>query len=158
MQAEEIYKKLQDNFGTAAIEFKSEAPSDAFAVVKADKICDISLFLRDDEDLKFDYLKCLSGMDLGENLGVVYHLYSMKFAHHFVVKVMVPKDNPKVPTVERVWRTADWHERETFDLIGVIFEGHSNLIRILCPYDWEGHPLQKNYETPEYYHGMKVPY
>ena len=97
-------------------------------------------------------------MDFGENLGVVYHLYSMKFAHHFEFKIMVPKSDPKVHSVEKVWRSADWHEREAFDLIGVVFTQHHNLIRILCPYDWEGHPLQKDYETPEYYHGMRVPY
>lgn len=158
MQAEDIYKKLQNKFGDAVTEFKNEPPSDAFVVINADKIFDVSLFLRDDDELLFDYMKCLSGMDLGENLGVVYHLYSMKFAHHFVLKVIVPKAEPNVPTVERVWRTADWHERETYDLIGVNFVGHHNQIRILCPYDWEGHPLQKDYQTPEYYHGMKIPY
>jgi NADH-quinone oxidoreductase subunit C len=101
---------------------------------------------------------CLSGLDSGENLTVVYHLHSTKLAHKFIYKVIVPKADPKVPTVERVWRSADWHEREAWDLIGVEFVGHHNMIRILCPYDWEGHPLRKDYQTPEYYHGMKVPY
>ncbi|HQQ11655.1 MAG TPA: NADH-quinone oxidoreductase subunit C, partial [Bacteroidales bacterium] len=76
--------------------------------------------------------------------------------HKIVIKTEVPKDNPLLPSVERLWRTADWHEREAFDLIGVVFEGHHNMIRILLPYDWEGHPLRKDYQAPETYHGMKV--
>jgi NADH-quinone oxidoreductase subunit C len=158
MTAQEIFEKLKSIYSDDILEIKSEPPSDPFITVKAEKIFDIGLTLRDDEDFLFDYLKCLSGMDLGENFGVVYHLYSMKFSHHIVLKVLVPKENPVVPSVERVWRTADWHEREAFDLVGIDFIGHHNLIRILNPYDWEGHPLQKNYQTPEYYHGMKVPY
>ena len=106
----------------------------------------------------FDYLSNLSGMDLAENLGVVYHLYSMKYKHTIVLKVTVSKENPNVHSVERIWRTADWPEREAYDLFGVIFEGHHNLIRILNPYDWEGYPLRKDYKTPEEYHGIKVPY
>ena len=116
------------------------------------------MFLRDSEDLHFDYLVDLCGMDYGDNLGVVYHLYSMKHKHRIVIKVIIPKDNPLVPTVENIWRTADWHEREAWDMFGIKFDGHHNLIRILNPYDWEGHPLRKDYQTPDEYHGMKVPY
>jgi NADH-quinone oxidoreductase subunit C len=97
-------------------------------------------------------------MDLGDNLGVVYHLYSMKLKHKLVLKIVAPKADPKVPSVEKIWRSADWHEREAYDLIGIVFEGHHNLIRILCPYDWEGHSLRKDYIAPETYHGMKVSY
>ena len=158
MQPQEIYEELKSRFGEAIVDFQSQPPSDPFIVVKAENLFEICHTLRDGDNFLFDYLKCLSGMDLGDNLGAVYHLYSMKYAHHLTLKVIVPKDEPKVPSVERIWRTADWHEREAFDLIGVLFEGHHNLIRILNPYDWEGHPLQKNYVTPEEYHGMKVPY
>lgn len=158
MQAQEIFEKLKSKFGNSIIELVAEQLSDPFIVVAADKILDISLFLRDEEELLFDYLTCLSGLDLVENLCVVYHLYSIKENHRITLKVIVSKENPNVPTVERVWRTADWHERETYDMFGVIFTGHHNLIRILSPYDWEGFPLRKDYKTPEYYHGIKVPY
>jgi NADH-quinone oxidoreductase subunit C len=69
--------------------------------------------------------------------------------------VPLPRDNPRVASVEKVWKTADWHERETFDLLGVTFEGHHNLVRILCAEDWEGHPLRRDYVMPESYRGIK---
>ncbi len=120
---------------------------------------DVSLHLRDTSRYLFDALMCLSGVDNNDgSLGVVYHLYSMTNKHKLTVKVTVPKDNPVVASVEKVWRTADWHEREAFDLIGVVFDGHRDLRRILLPDDWEGHPLRKDYTVPEYYNGMKVPY
>ncbi len=158
MIEQEIYNKLKEHFGDAIVELKEAPPSDPFIQVNPERLQDICLYLRDEGDMLFDYLSNLSGMDLAENLGVVYHLYSMKYKHTIVLKVTVSKENPNVPSVERIWRTADWHEREAYDLFGVIFEGHHNLIRILNPYDWEGYPLRKDYKTPEEYHGIKVPY
>jgi NADH-quinone oxidoreductase subunit C len=158
MQAQEIFNKLQEQFGEGVIGLTDAPPSDAFITVKGEKILDIAQFLRDYDDFDFDYLVNLSGMDYGDNLGVVYHFYSMKKKHRIVLKVLLPKDNPIVPTLEMLWRAADWHEREAWDLYGIKFEGHHNLIRILNPYDWEGFPLRKDYVTPEEYHGMRVPY
>ncbi|KOH44836.1 NADH-quinone oxidoreductase subunit C [Sunxiuqinia dokdonensis] len=156
MLTNEIFEKLKSEFGENILECNDQQPVDHFIVVKSEKLFEICHTLRDDDDFLFDYLMSLSGMDLNENLGVVYHLYSMKLKHKLVLKVMVPKTDPKTPSVERIWRTADWHEREAYDLMGIEFTGHHNLIRILCPYDWEGHPLRKDYQTPESYHGMKT--
>ena len=158
MLAQEIYDALKANFGDAIIEIKDEKPSDAFIIVKAENLFDICLELRDNSEMLFDYLMCLSGVDSGDSLTAVYHLYSFKYSHKIVIKTLVPKTQPDVPSVELVWRSADWHEREAYDLIGINFTGHHNLIRILCPYDWEGHPLRKDYVTPEFYHGIRVPY
>ena len=158
MQVQEIFEKLKKEYGEAIISLHNEPPSEPFIQVAPEKIFDICLYLRDGNGLMFDYLSCLSGMDYGDNLGVVYHLYSVSLKHRISLKVSVPKDEPNVPTVERVWRTADWHEREAYDMFGVNFKGHHNLIRILCPYDWDGYPLRKDYVNPEVYHDMKVPY
>ncbi|MBS4056377.1 MAG: NADH-quinone oxidoreductase subunit C [Bacteroidales bacterium] len=158
MLANEIFDRLKTEFGDAILAFDDTQPTDPFIMVQTDKVFDVCYSLRDNDKFQFDYLMCLTGMDLGEDVGVVYHLYSMKFKHKVVLKVVAPKADPKVPSVEMLWKTADWHEREAYDLMGVQFEGHRNLIRILCPYDWEGHPLRKDYETPEFYHGMKVSY
>lgn len=156
MLINDIYNKLKLEFDESIIQCNDQQPVDSFILVSPDKLFDICHTLRDDEEFLFDYLMSISGMDLEENLGVVYHLYSMKLKHKLVLKVTAPKTNPKVPSVEMIWRTADWHEREAYDLMGVQFEGHHNLIRILCPYDWEGHPLRKDYVTPETYHNMKI--
>ena len=156
MLINDIYNKLKLEFDESIIQCNDQQPVDPFILVSPDKLFDICHTLRDDEEFLFDYLMSISGMDLEENLGVVYHLYSMKLKHKLVLKFNAPKTDPKVPSVEIIWRTADWHEREAYDLMGVQFEGHHNLIRILCPYDWEGHPLRKDYVTPETYHNMKI--
>ena len=128
-------------------------------IIDAKNINAVCLFLRDEERLQFDYLNCLSGVDFDkDNLAVVYHLSSFAVNHKIVLKVVVPKTDPNVPTVSDVWAAADWHEREAYDLIGVIFENHPDLRRILCPEDWVGHSLRKDYKVPEFYNGMKVPY
>ncbi len=158
MLANEIYEILKKEFGDGILEFKEEAPSDPYISVEPSKIFDICHTLRDSSELMFDYLMCLSGLDLGESLGIVYHLYSFKHTHKIVIKTTVPKETPTLPSVMHLWRTADWHEREAFDLYGMIFSGHDNLIRILLPYDWEGYPMRKDYNEPEEYHGMRVPY
>ena len=158
MKPNEIFTKLKVHFGEEILELIENPPSDSYILVKPQKIDEICQFLRDDDALHFDYLTLLSGLDLKENLGIVYHLFSMKHKHRLVVKTQVSKENPTLPTIERIWRTADWHEREAYDMFGIIFNGHHNLIRILCPYDWEGYPLRKDYKEPEEYHGNKVPY
>jgi NADH-quinone oxidoreductase subunit C len=156
MLPKEIFEILQSEFGEAVIEFNDKQPADPFIQVTAESLFEISHTLRDKEEFLFDYLMCISSLDLFETIGVVYHMYSMKHKHKLVLKIIVPKSEPRVPSVELIWRSADWHEREAFDMMGVVFEGHHNMIRILCPYDWEGYPLRKNYQPPEYYHGMKV--
>jgi len=158
MQASEIHEIVGAQFGDAILEFKGDAV-DPFIVLTAQRILDVALFLRGDERLQFGSLMCLSGVDYNDGtLGVVYHVDSMSLGHKIVLKVRVPKDNPHVPSVESVWKTANWHEREAYDLIGVVFDGHPDLRRILLPDDWEGHPLRKDYKVPEFYNGMKVPY
>ncbi len=78
--------------------------------------------------------------------------------HKIVLKTQCTKDHPYIQSVSAVWGTANWHEREAFDLFGIIFDEHPDLRRILLPDDWEGHPLRKDYKVQEFYHGMKVPY
>lgn len=158
MTANQIYERLKGEFNDNIISITDEPNFETFIRISPSNLVEIMLFLREEEDLKFDYLACLSGMDNKETLGVVYHLYSISHKHRITIKVDVPKENPKVPSIWNVWRTADWHEREAFDMFGIVFEGHPNLIRILNPYDWEGYPLRKDYKQPEEYHGLKVPY
>lgn len=159
MIAQEIADGLKAKFSDAILEARLDGVIDPYVKVAPGKIKDVALFMRDQENMAFDYLMCLSGVDYANGkLGVVYHLSSMKWNHKFTLKTDVPVENPHVQSVESVWKTANWHEREAYDLIGVVFDGHPDLRRILLPDDWEGHALRKDYKVPEYYNGMKVPY
>jgi NADH-quinone oxidoreductase subunit C len=155
----EICNLVEKNFPDAVLDVKTEGVLDPFVKIDAKRIQAVSLFLRDQEELSFDSLMCLSGMDYGnERLGVVYHLHSMKWNHKITVKIEVDRANPHCQSVEPVWKTANWHEREAYDLFGIVFDGHPDLRRILLPDDWQGFPLRKDYTVAQYYHGMKVPY
>ncbi|MGE5315328.1 MAG: NADH-quinone oxidoreductase subunit C [Acidobacteriota bacterium] len=158
MTFQEIADQLNNKFGEAVTAVKADAQVDPFVTVSAAAVKEIALYLRDDESMQFDYLMCLSGVDRKGTLEVVYHLSSMALKHKLVLKVSVPAEHPEVPSVESVWKSANWHEREAYDLLGVVFTGHPDLRRILLPYDWEGYPLRKDYEVPEFYNGMRVPY
>lgn len=164
MTDKKIFKKLQDKFGDKIIEtdLKSIEPRVLGAVVDAKAITEICAFLKNEPDLRFTSLMCLSGVDPAErdekHLRVVYHLHSIENKHKITLAVVVRKNNPKVPSVAAVWRTAEWHEREAYDLMGIQFTGHPDLRRILCPDDWEGHPLRKDYVAQKFYNNMPVPY
>lgn len=109
----------------------------------------------------FDMLSCISAVDNGPDIGVidiVYNLYSIPFDHALSLKVVVSRDTAEVESVSAIWKTANWHEREAFDMFGVRFTGHPDLRRILLPADWEGFPLRKDYKQQEYYRGVKVEY
>ncbi|UCZ53015.1 NADH-quinone oxidoreductase subunit C [Bacillus shivajii] len=107
----------------------------------------LAKFLHDDSDLQFDFLSCITGVDYDEHMEVVYNFYSTKLDQYLYVKVKTPREKPSVVSVESVWKTADYLERETYDLLGIDFPGHWNLKRILLEDDWEGHPLRKDYVT-----------
>jgi NADH-quinone oxidoreductase subunit C len=161
MTPQEISEKLAAKFSGVSdigLEAKLDAPVDPTIKVSPNHLLEVAKFLRDDDDMQFDYLSCLSGVDLKGKLAVVYQFFSMVKRHKITVRVEVPTENPGVPSVESIWRTANWHEREAFDLFGITFTGHPDLRRILLPYDWDGHPLRKDYQVPEFYNGMKVPY
>lgn len=161
MNPEAIYQTLAEQFGEAVLSFDTEQAGDPNISIAASAVADVCTYLAETDTLAFDSLMCLSGVDLGtkeENFEVVYHLYSMQHRSKVVIKTFVSKTDPRLPTVEHIWKTANWHERETFDLYGIVFEGHSDLRRLLLPDDWEGYPLRKDYKEPELYRGMQVPY
>jgi NADH-quinone oxidoreductase subunit C len=159
MTAQEIVETLRARFGDAVLEAKADAFPDPWVKIAPAKVKDVCLFLRDDPAMQFDVLMCLSGMDYrAGKLGVVYHVDSTSKRHKIVLKTEVTDAEPHVASVESVWKTANWHEREAFDMVGVVFDGHPDLRRILMPDDWKGFPLRKDYKVPEFYNGMKVPY
>jgi NADH-quinone oxidoreductase subunit C len=159
MIPQEINDILKASFGDAILDAKVDGVLDPWMKIAPDRMKEIARFLRDDDRMQFDSLMLLTGMDYTKGrLGVVYHLHSTRRLHKIVLKVEVGADQPHVQSVESVWKTADWQEREAYDMIGVVFDGHPDLRRILMPDDWEGFPLRKDYQVPEFYNGMKVPY
>ena len=156
MTTEEIFGKLQEKFGDPVIDLTDGENLEPFIRIAAEAIGEVALYLRDDEAMGFESLMCLSGVDYPDHLSVVYHLFSTTKRHKVVLKVEVGREDPHVPTVEHVWKVANWHEREAYDMFGIVFDGHSDLTRILCPDDWEGFPLRKDYEVQETYRDMKV--
>lgn len=135
-----------------------------YLIVPAEQLVEICQFLRDDERLFFDLLACVTGIDNGpeaDTVDVIYNLTSIPYEHDLMLKVVVPRNTtttklPSVPSLAHIWRTADWHERETFDLVGIRFANHPDLRRILLPTDWVGHPLRTDYQEEEQYHGIKT--
>jgi NADH-quinone oxidoreductase subunit C len=109
----------------------------------------------------FDMLSCITGIDNGvqaATVEVVYNLYSIPFHQHLMIKVTLPRDHPEIDSVSHIWKTANWLEREVFDMYGIHFKNHPDLRRILMPADWEGYPLRKDYNHQEYYRDIKVAY
>jgi len=143
-----IEARLRGRFPDAGIRRQSgEAVRDPSWYVPADRIVEISTFLRDDPELDFALLSWLGGVDYlprEPRFEVVYSLLSLSRNARVHLKVQVPDENPRVPTVCGVWPTANWHERETYDFYGIEFVGHPDLTRILLPEDWVGWPLRKD--------------
>jgi NADH-quinone oxidoreductase subunit C len=144
----------------------TEPVVDETATPKAIKIAEADLVLVMDALYRnpstyFDMLSCITGIDNGEQaatLEVVYNLYSIPFNHHLMVKVTLSREKPEIDSVSHIWKTANWHEREIFDMYGIHFKNHPDLRRILMPSDWEGFPLRKDYKHQEYYRNIKIEY
>jgi NADH-quinone oxidoreductase subunit C len=155
MTTHEIHERLQARFGDD-VGALSEAKVDAFAVVKRERIVEIARFLKTEPGLEMDFLEDLTAIDWPKRnvVEVVYHLLSYRHRHSIVLKVEADRAAPSVPTVECVWKTANWFEREVYDLFGVDFPGHPDLRRIMLPDDWVGHPLRKDYQEAGGFHGI----
>jgi len=174
MTGEEFLTRLKKKFGDGVVGAELTA-IDPWIEVSPDALVEVGRYLRDEADLRFGMLNCITGVDYFEpdpkkakkadwdpHVEVVYHLSSIEHKHSIVLKVLVPRwkggepgEIPEVPSVVSLWGTADWHEREVYDLSGVRFVGHPDLRRILCPEDWVGYPLRKDYEMPLEYHGIR---
>ncbi|MFN3850222.1 MAG: NADH-quinone oxidoreductase subunit C [Spirosomataceae bacterium] len=167
MQYSEIKQLIINMFGKEVI-LKEDTTSPQHSItVSTERLLEIAQFLHVQSQLYFDFLACITAIDNGAEIGtveVIYNFTSIPYQHDFTLKVEVERGDleknilPKVPSLTPIWRTADWHEREAYDLVGIEFVGHPDLRRILLPSDWQGHPLRKDYLEQEIYHGIKVKY
>ena len=155
MTPTEIAALLKEKFGDQVIESKPETICPA-SIVDPSAILEICRFMHADERLDMKHLELLGGVDYKDRIEVVYVMTSLKHGHRYMLKCRLPRENPTIRTVESVWAAANWHEREAYDMFGIVFEGHSDLRRILCPDDWEGYPLRKDYKFPTRYRDMPV--
>jgi len=155
MIPQEIAALLAESFGGKVLESNPDALM-AWSAVEPSSLFEVCRFFRTDSRLDMDHLELLGGADYRDRIEVVYILYSMKHHHRYTIKCRLPRQAPAVQTVESLWSVANWHEREAYDMFGIVFEGHSDLRRILCPDDWEGYPLRKDYVLPTSYHDMPV--
>jgi NADH-quinone oxidoreductase subunit C len=166
MTFEEIISLLIQNLGSAIILEKDPHAVPPAIRVPAQRIAEISQILHEHKKTYFDYLSCITALDNGpeaNTLELIYHLYSIPYNLQLMLKVLVVREKPgeplpEVPSVSHVWRSANWHEREAYDLMGISFTNHPDLRRILLPADWEGHPLRKDYAVKEQYHGIETTY
>ncbi len=163
MSFEDIKLLLTGKFGAEVIEGEETGGLQPALLIAPDRIVDVCLELRNNSKTYFDFLSCLTGVDYGVEagrFGVVYHLASIPYKLQLTLKISNEHDRangePVFKSVTSVYRTADWHEREAYDLVGIFFEDHPDLRRILLPDDWEGYPLRKDYKTAEYYKGIKI--
>ncbi|MBX3434930.1 MAG: NADH-quinone oxidoreductase subunit C [Pirellulales bacterium] len=174
MSGQAFVDQLKQKFGATIVGANFDNV-DPWIEVSVEGIVEVCRYLRDEPSLAFDYLSNLTAVDylhtdpkkaakaeFEPHMELVYHLFSMQHKHSLVLKVMLPRwrddvpgQLPEAPSVASIWSTADWHEREVFDLLGVFFTDHPNLRRILCPEDWVGYPLRKDYEMPVEYHGIR---
>lgn len=130
-------------------------------IINKEKIHEVCITLHEHDKIYFDMLSCLTGLDNGVDIAtmeVIYNLYSIPFDRSLMLKVALDRTHPEVETVSDIWHTANWHEREAYDLLGIVFTNHPDLRRILLPNDWEGFPLRKDYKEQDKYHGMTVVY
>lgn len=175
MNTSEVHQILLEKFGAEAVGESVREATDPWIEVSAASLVEVCLFLRDDERLQFNHLNDLCGADYLEpdpkkaakfghepHVEVVYHLSGTVLKHRTKLKLVLPRwqdgkegELPVAPSVASVWAIADWHEREAYDLVGIEFTGHPNLRRILCPEDWVGHALRKDYDFPLEYHGVR---
>jgi NADH-quinone oxidoreductase subunit C len=161
---EEIIEHLKSNLGEEFLLKINEKDFQPSLEIQPENLVKICTFLKKDKSLYFDQLSCLTAIDNGleaNSIDLIYHFNSILKEHFFTIKTTIPRllengDLPMIDSVTSIWKTADWHEREAFDLMGIRFNNHPDLRRILLPNDWEGHPLRKDYVEQEIYHDLKV--
>ncbi|HLV00282.1 MAG TPA: NADH-quinone oxidoreductase subunit C [Acidobacteriota bacterium] len=147
MEESTVLQKIRDRFSDTVIELHSRLGEDT-AVISKKALLDVARFLKEDPELRFNYLMDVTAVDYWKRkprFEVVYHFLSLSTRQRLRLKVPVGEQNPEVDSLTGLWRSADWYEREVYDMYGIKFRNHPNLTRILMYAEFEGHPLRKDY-------------
>ncbi|HNW61020.1 MAG TPA: NADH-quinone oxidoreductase subunit C [bacterium] len=152
MTANDILALLQQHFPHTPFELQQGQAGDPWILVPADQILPTLDHLKSQHG--FVFLSCLGGIDYTTGLGVVYIIRSLEKKCEVTLKVLLPYDQPEVASAHALYGNANFFEREAWDLLGIRFSGHPDLVRIMLPDDWEGHPLRKDYVEAPDYHGI----
>lgn len=154
MTRDDLKAYIAANFG-AKMTLLESGKFDAFYKIEASDLVTLCKALRDDQNLKFDYLCNLGGTDTGTNFEIVYSLASIALSHRIDFKIVMPYENAAVDSIQTIWPAANWYEREMWELYGIDIRNHGNLKRFLLPDDWDqGHPMRKNWTAPDF---IKLP-
>lgn len=146
MNSEEIMGALKVKFPEVSLQ-RSERNPDSLEMAP-ENLGIIAGFLKESPDLSFDFLICCFAIDWMDSLEVVYVFHSYDKNHQIVLRAKLDRKEPRIDSLSHLYPTADWHEREAYDLFGVQFSNHPNLTRLLLPDDWEGYPMRKDYTHP----------
>jgi NADH-quinone oxidoreductase subunit C len=136
-----------------------EQTTPAMLSIHTDDLAAVAKTLQQNSETYFDQLACVTGIDNGpeaNTMEVVYNLYSIPFNRSLAIKVVLDRKNPEIESLSSIWKSANWLEREVFDMYGIQFKNHPDLRRILMPADWEGFPLRKDYQEQETYRNIKL--
>jgi NADH-quinone oxidoreductase subunit C len=147
MENQVVLDTLKSRFGQLIVE-SSEFRGELTVVVHKENLLEICQFLKQDSELSYDLLADLCGIDMytpTNRFGVIYNLFSLKTKHRLRLKTFTDEENPKIPTVTGIWGGANCHERETYDMFGLVFEGHPDLRRMYMPDEFEYFPLRKDF-------------
>lgn len=155
MMSEQVRKILLNKTFNFSIDFEKHSGA---CLVEKNFLIDYIHFLKHDSSLYFDMLLCISSIDKPNHFELFYNFYSILRKFHLTVVLELEKSAAEVESITGLYSSAEWHEREVYDMMGIKFKNHPDLRRILLPNDWEGYPLLKNYQTQSYYHGIEVKY
>jgi len=155
-------ENIESAIRASGIEFtRVESTSPPTLLIENDDLGSFAELLKTDGALYFDHLANITGIDNGgekNTIEVIYHFYSIPFNQLLAVKIVLPREKPEVESLCGLYKSANWFEREVFDMFGVVFTNHPDLRRILMPADWEGYPLRKDYQHQETYRDIQVKY
>ncbi len=146
MEEDKIINQLKEKFGEKILDAKIQRARRVVITINRDDIYEVCKYLYENG---YEYLSCISAVDYEDRFESVYHIFNAKTRVLVQIKAIIPKDDPKIKSVYSIWKAADWFEREAYDMMGIVYEGHPDLRRILLPHDFKGFPLRKDFKlTP----------